>query len=147
MYKLTDNIEAELKAKITPKSLKIYKDLGLLNRGEALSQDEFSLIKSVIQSALDEDFDRDKAREAMKILDSEPAGNEIELYLDPEKLKMLIDVTFDKNVEDVQDVDISAVVQGVYDQMGKLNPSLAKSIGLSELLSTLTQTAQKNQTP
>ena len=117
------------------KSLKICKELGLLQRGERISKEE----QDLILEALDKKEDG-LVWKAQQVFERKPAIDEMEIYLNYEKLIRLIDAVFLISKEDLdeltkvaEELNTEVVIQGAFDFLGKCQPSSSRS---EELLKT-----------
>ncbi len=124
------------------KNLKVCKEFGLLNNGNLFTQEELDLIKDALDSG--EDGMVWKAKELLK---RNPKIDEMEIYLNPEKLIKLIDAVFLVTSEELEELkknadelDIEVVVNGAFDFLKKCQPSSLRS---DELLQTLMSSMMK----
>ena len=124
------------------KNLKVLKELGLLNVGNAFSQDELDQIKDALESGED-----GQAYKVLELLKRNPKIDEMEIYLNPEKLLKLIDAIFLVTPEELEglkliadELNVEVVINGAFDFLKKCQPSSLKS---EELLMTLMSSAMK----
>ncbi len=139
-------MEYELGAKkfnlrnVCGKSLKIYKELGLLQQGGKFTKEEQELIADALEYV-----DEAKTWKALEILKRNPVVDEMEVYMNPEKLIKLIDATFLITPDELKELDpetlnLETVISGAFDYLKKCQPSSLKS---EELLMTLMNSAMK----
>lgn len=122
------------------KSLKIYKELGLLQQGGKFTKEEQELISDALEYV-----DEAKTWRALEILKRNPVVDEMEIYMNPEKLIRLIDATFLITPDELKELDpetlnLETVISGAFDFLKKCQPSSLKS---EELLMTLMNSAMK----
>jgi hypothetical protein len=122
------------------KSLKVYKDLGLLQQGGKFTKEEQELIACALEFT-----DEAKTFKAIEILKRNPVVDEMEIYMNPEKLVKLIDATFIISADELKELDpetlnVEVVINGAFDFLKKCQPS---SLMSEELLKTLMSSAMK----
>jgi hypothetical protein len=124
------------------KNLKVCKEFGLLNSGNAFSQEELDLIKDALENGGEA-----QTWKAIELMKRNPKIDEMEIYLNPEKLIKLIDAVFLVNPEDLKELEktadelnVGVVINGVFDFLKKCQPS---SLRQEELLTTLINSAMK----
>lgn len=127
---------------VCAKNLKVCKELGLLNSGNAFSQEELDLIKGALETGED-----GQVYKATELLKRNPKIDEMEIYLNREKLLRLIDAVFLITAEDLDDLgkvweelNVEVVINGAFDFLKKCQPS---SLMSEELLKTLMSSAMK----
>ena len=145
MYKIGDK-DLELRI-VCAKSLKVCKELGLLNRGAVLTKEEQDLVIKALEEG------EDGLRwDALEIFKRNPIVNEMEIYLNPEKLIKLIDAVFSVTPEELkelgdkwEELNTETIIQGAFEFLGKLEPSSSKlPVTLKDLLSLIPQTETAN---
>ena len=124
------------------KSLKVCKELGLLNAGNLFTQEELDLIYDALET-----LDDGQVYKAKELIKRNPKIDEMEIYLNPEKLIRLIDAVFlitSDELEDLrkiaEEIDIEMVISGTFDFLKKCQPS---SLRQDELLRTLIDSVMK----
>lgn len=122
-YKILDDLDLELN-KVTNESLKILYDLGLLNLGDALTKEEQTLIIEALET-----LERGKVGQALMIMNRKPGVNELEIYVNTEKLKQIIKAIFllsDEQIKKIENniekIDCREVRRALYNFFIKLNP-------------------------
>lgn len=135
VYKILD--EELILRNVNAKGLSICKKLGLLQRGNRLTKEEQDLLIDTLKT-----LDRNKATECLTFLDRQPIVDEMDIYLNPEKLVQLVDAIF--VIEEIQhyrdkwdEINTELVIQGAFDYMGKCQPSSMKSEDISKILVSL----------
>ena len=124
------------------KNLKVCKELGLLNAGNLFSQEELDLISDALES-----LDDGKVWKAKELLKRNPKIDEMEIYLNSEKLMKLIDAVFLITPEELKELEkiadelnVEVVISGAFDFLKKCQPS---SLRQDELLRTLMGSVMK----
>jgi hypothetical protein len=127
---------------VCAKSLKVCKELGLLQKGERITKEEQDLILEALATQED-----GLIWKAQQIFERKPIIDEMEIYLDPEKLTRLIEVVFFVTQPELKElsekwdeINIETVIQATFEFLGKCQPS---SIRSGELLKTLTNLIPK----
>lgn len=124
-YKILDDLEVDLKRRVTVSSVKNLDKLGLLNTGNSLTKEEQDLILEALQT-----LDRGKAAKGIEILMRKPIINEMDIYMNNDKLFLLVCSVFEltesdreKIKEKIEELDLQIVLQGVYDFFFLLRPN------------------------
>lgn len=144
-YKILDDLEVGLKKKVTVSSVKNLDKLGLLNTGNSLTKEEQDLILEALQT-----LDRGKAAKGIEILLRKPVVNEMDIYMNNDKLFLLVCSVFEltesdkvKIKEKIEELDLQIVLQGLYDFFFLLKPNTNL---LENYINLLSNILMKNQT-
>jgi hypothetical protein len=127
------DVDVNLKKKLTPKSLKVLGELGLLNQSEKLTQEELNFLKKTLEEIAMDERNIEDIRKCREIVDRNPSINEIEIYMNEKKLLSLIEAIYElteeqkEKLKDWENIDVEKVIDGAFEYMGKLVPSSLRS--------------------
>ena len=127
---------------ICGKNLKVCKELGFLNTGNLLTQEDFDLIKEALDTGED-----GKVALAQEVLKRNPMIDTTEVLLNPLKLTKLLDAVFITTPEELKylrenwdDLNSEIIINATYELLKKCQPS---SLTLEESLKILTNLMMK----
>lgn len=127
--------------KVTPRSLKICQELGLLNAGGRLTKEEQDLIIKALETETGDKEHDGISWKALEVMKRKPAVDEMDIYLNLEKTEKLIRAVFkvtDEQMEAIKskydDIDVEILIQSTFEYLGKLQPFSLKSEDLLKIL-------------